>query len=274
MKKLIVSVCTVVVLVSIFSFTDKKELIGKWNMMKTETFQELDNESGEYHDFFKSGAISFLTDIPDDSPNKKLAMMLEAAIPGVGTHVINQVLKDITFQEDGNVILTYSAAGFSTGGTAVTPVWQNSAPGAVTYKIEGDKIRLSFDMEKLMPKDNSTDNANATPSIFSEILKNGLLLNYRVKNNTAYLYLDKEFLSSIVPMLTAMAPTLQDTDLDGMAGLFKKGGQKNSPPRLGGEDYYILITSCRSHCKHERRFYEKSTRVSTRDLPHNNFYRL
>lgn len=225
MKKLIVSVCTVVVLVSIFSFTDKKELIGKWNMMKTETFQELDEESGEYHDFFKSGAISFLSDIPDDSPNKKLAMMLEAAIPGVGTHVINQVLKDITFQEDGNVILTYSAAGFSTGGTAVTPVWQNSAPGAVTYKIEGDKIRLSFDMEKLMPKDNSTDNANATPGIFSEILKNGLLLNYRVKNNTAYLYLDKEFLSSIVPMLTAIAPTLQDSDLDGMAGLFKMVAQ-------------------------------------------------
>ncbi len=231
MKKLIVSVCTVVVLVSIFSFTDKKELIGKWNMMKTETFQELDNESGEYHDFFKSGAISFLTDIPDDSPNKKLAMMLEAAIPGVGTHVINQVLKDITFQEDGNVILTYSAAGFSTGGTAVTPVWQNSAPGAVTYKIEGDKIRLSFDMEKLMPKDNSTDNANATPSIFSEILKNGLLLNYRVKNNTAYLYLDKEFLSSIVPMLTAMAPTLQDTDLDGRAGFFKMVA-KNIPAMI------------------------------------------
>lgn len=225
MKKLIVSVCTVVVLVSIFSFTDKKELMGKWNMMKTETFQELDQETGEYHDFFKSGAISFITDVPDDSPNKKLAMMLEAAIPGVGTHVINQVLKDITFQEDGNVVLTYSTAGFSTGGTTVTPVWQNSAPGAVTYKIEGDKIRLSFDMEKLVPKDNSTDNANATPGIISEILKNGLLLNYKVKNNTAYIYLDKEFLSSIVPMLTAMASTLQDTDMEGMAGLFKMVAQ-------------------------------------------------
>lgn len=226
MKKLIVSVCTVVVLVSIFSFTDKKELMGKWNMMKTETFQELDQETGEYRDFFKSGAISFITDVPDDSPNKRLAIMLEASIQGVGSLVINQVLKDITFQEDGNVILTYSAAGFSTGGGAtVTPVWQNSAPGAVTYKIEGDKIRLSFDMEKLVPKDNSTDNANATPDIISEILKNGLLLNYKVKNNTAYIYLDKEFLSSIVPMLVAIAPTLQDTDMDGLAGLFKMVAQ-------------------------------------------------
>lgn len=92
------------------------------------------------------------------------------AVP-MGSSKIAQQLKDITFQKDGNIVVTYALPSED---QQKTPTWKKSEPGIATYKIVGDQIMIIPNTDPLiaaLPADSLKNNTFLQEAI--EFLKNG-----------------------------------------------------------------------------------------------------
>lgn len=208
--------CIALCVFTLFSFNNKKDIIGTWKLTKIES---VPNENGEQ--FFKSGPVYLKWEMKAGSTNKQ-TQALAAIIPGLGSMIIQQVVKDITFQDEGNIIATYSDNGYNLE-NKTTPTWQKSAKEDITYKTENNQIRVFFNADKfisLLP-DFGANFSSTDMKQLRDIIQKGILVNCIVKNNIAVYYIDKTIINQISPLLVAFIKNMKDTDFNKMGEIIK-----------------------------------------------------
>lgn len=217
MKKSFVCTCIALCVFTLFSFTNKKDFIGTWSLSKIEN--SIDDEGKKV---FESGPVYIRWDMKADNTSKN-APTLAAIIPGLGSMIMQQIVKDITIQEDGHIIATYSDGGYNLESSTTPTTWQKSAKEDITYKAENNQIRVFFNVDKfiaLLP-DFGNNFSDSDMKQLRDIIQEGILVNYKVKNNTAAYYIDKTVIHQISPLLTAFVKNMKDTDFNQMGELIK-----------------------------------------------------
>lgn len=139
-------------------------------------------------------------------------------IETLGSAILPQVLKDITFKEDGNIIATYSDAGIDISGSApVTPVWKTSEPKYATFKMSGNNQILVFlNLENIVATANNRADASDLLPVL-ELVKNGIPVNYElsVDGKNIRFFIDKTLVDKVSPLLAL----INDVELPDMGGM-------------------------------------------------------
>ena len=136
----------------------------------------------------------------------------------MGSSKLAQQLKDITFQKDGNVVVTYAVPNQE----GAEPQWEKSKPGMVTYKVKDDQILFFPNVDNLMaslPADSLRNNATLNEAV--EMVKNGIPVNYKLEGNTAKLFIDKPFIEKIFPLILAGLDNVDPATIGNMGGMLK-----------------------------------------------------
>lgn len=195
---------------------DKKisALVGTWNVTSIQTD---DNDS------YISGPLALNWEAEEGTridlfPGfgyeiKDLASMGE----GFANIALVQVLKDITFQKDNQVVATYSDAGVSFDTDApITPNWKTSEAKYLTYKIVSDsKLLLYLNITNILAEANidmsslqldAADLQNVM-SFMTKVTTEGISVNYEISADSGKLTitLDKALLDQVMPLLPVLS---------------------------------------------------------------------
>lgn len=103
----------------------------------------------------------------------------------------------------------------------VTPSWETSEEGYAAYNVTETQILVFLNLEKIIAGSKS-EQSSFDPLI--ELVKNGIPVNYEMASdgNSARVYIDKELVDKIVPLLPMLSGMIEDNALGGM-GAFVKG---------------------------------------------------
>lgn len=191
MKKSFAPILLMICTILLFSSCDDK-ISGTWKLCEIKT-EEVPGGQPK----FISGPLFMTWEAPEDVVLgffKVTDIPCHGLVP-MGNSKIAQQLKDITFQKDGNIVVTYALPSED---QQKTPTWKKSEPGIATYKIVGDQIMIIPNIDPLiaaLPADSLKHNAFLQEAI--EFLKNGIPVNYKIEGNTAKLFIDKALIEKI-----------------------------------------------------------------------------
>ena len=174
------------------------------------------------NDSFVSGPL-FMTWEAEDGTLLGGLLPIESipALAGpLGSLVLGQVLQNVTFQDNGQIVASYSKSGISLD-KPVTPSWETSEEGYAAYNVTETQILVFLNLEKIIAGSKS-EQSSFDPLI--ELVKNGIPVNYEIASdgNSARVYIDKELVDKIVPLLPMLSGMIEDNALGGM-GAFVKG---------------------------------------------------
>ncbi len=148
--------------------------------------------------------------------------VISPLIESQGSILLAQVLQNITFLSDGKIEATYSDAGIDLT-APVTPTWK-TAKDYATYSIKGGQLFILLDMEKISALTTPPGRSSARNDM-SDLVKlttDGIPVNYSVStDNTAIIYIDKQLVETILPLLKAYALSITDSDFDGKGATIK-----------------------------------------------------
>lgn len=125
--------------------------------------------------------------------------------------MLNTVLKDVTFQEDGNIVATYTDVKDSAAG------WQTSPVNLAQYVVvDARTIRVFLNpvaiMAQVKQRSMSIPNEVITGAIqqLLPLLKNGVPVAYRAEGDQRTVFLDKGFLQPLLQ--STVAPLFKNED--------------------------------------------------------------
>lgn len=183
----------------------KDPIVGTWKVLPVET---------DDTDAVIGGALSLIWDAPEGTTLSFLPVSSVADLGNqLGSVLIPQVLRDITFGEDESIVATYSSAGVDLSGeNPIAPVWEKSPADYVSYKLQGNgKMLLFLNLDKIL----NDANTKSDMSAFSDLLamvENGIPLNYEVSadENNLKVYIDKALMTRIAAAAPALAGLIPD----------------------------------------------------------------
>lgn len=212
---------------------DDNALVGTWNLT---ALQEFDTQTPPY----VSGPFALNWEAEEGT--KLMGFGTEymvAVVDQVANKALVKVLKDITFQKNGQVVATYSDAGI--GGeetdTPVTPNWKVSEAKYLKYKVVSDnQLQLYLNVENILKEadiniDNmtsmstqlETEDLQKLMSFVTKVSKEGIAVSYVLSENLDKLTitLDKAFFDQVMtllPVLVKLIPSDSDSDSDSDSG--------------------------------------------------------
>ena len=187
-------------------------IVSKWEMSKPVT-----NENGVY---VSNGPIAFNWEAPEGTT--VLDMPLDVFtnwVENLGSVLLPQVLKDITLQEDGNIVATFSREGVSMTGEPVTPIWVQSEPKFAKFSPNGDnQILLFLNLNEIMNTMSRVDATDLLPIL--SLVEKGIPFHYEMSadKSTVRFYLDKSVMDLLMPLL-ALVKTMELPDMGGVEAL-------------------------------------------------------
>ena len=140
-------------------------------------------------------------------------------IENLGSILLPQVLKDVTLQEDGNIVVTFSKDDVSLELKTSEPKWQVSDPKFASFKKSGSNQLLVFlNMEELMGVLTRVDASDLLPLL--NLISNGIPVNYDMSSDKTSIrfYIDKSVLDKITPLLSLIRE-MEMPDMGGMEAL-------------------------------------------------------
>ena len=107
--------------------------------------------------------------------------------------MLTKYLHTVTFQEDGNIVASYSAAG-KEDENSVSPV------NLAQYYIKDGKLYLQLNIDMIL----ATIAAIKTKILqFASLLSEGIPLNCEIKDGTAAIYADKDLILPLLSLLSS-----------------------------------------------------------------------
>lgn len=175
-------------------------IVGKWNVPAVETDE---NET------FVSGPLELVWEAEEGT---KLSFLPVESIPALanqfGSILLTQVLKDVTFENTGDVIATYNEAEISLE-TPSEPVWAVSEKGYATFKLDGnDRILLFLNIDKLNEAGSKADE-NVMDEILAFVNK-GVKLNWSLNGSELKIFIDKAYMTEIAAFAPKIAGLIPD----------------------------------------------------------------
>lgn len=241
MKKILLSLAALVCAATMFTScepdknddnTIKSPVVGTWNVPAVETDE---NES----------IVSTPFNLTWEAGDATLSFLPVSALPGLanqlGGVMITQMLKDITFSDKGEITATINDndINIDLGGTTepAEPVWVATEPGYATYKLQGNKMLVFLNLDKLR-EEAGEDGEEIDETPFKDIIafvEKGIEVNYSLSDNDKELklYIDKEYMTEIAafaPTFAAMIP--DDPDALGTFGPMVKGILNDLPAAM------------------------------------------
>lgn len=137
----------------------------------------------------------------------------------IGSVVLGQVLQNVTFQDNGQIIASYSKSGIDLN-NPVTPSWETSEEGYAAYAVTENQILVYVNLVKIIAGSKSEESPYEP---LLELVKNGIPVNYEIATdgNSARVYIDKELVDKMVPYLPMLSGMIDDNALGGMGVLVK-----------------------------------------------------
>jgi len=195
---------------------DKKisALVGTWNVTSIQTDDDDTYVSGPLALNWEAEEGTQIEIFPGFGYEiKDLAAMGE----GFANIALVQVLKDVTFQKDNQIVATYSDAGVSLDTEApVTPNWKTSEAKYLTYKIVSDsKLLLYLNLTNILAEADidmtslqleAADLQNVM-SFMTKVTTEGISANYVISTNSdkLTLTLDKALFDQVMPLLPVLS---------------------------------------------------------------------
>lgn len=230
MKKSLLYLATLVCATTLFTACEKKPIdvqkpipaiAGTWKVAPL-----VSNENNE----FVSGPLHFAWVAPEGTMLGGFLDInqLPPLLNPLGGIVVSQVLRDVTFHEDGAISATYSDAGISMGSeTVITPSWKDSGKGYLTYtEVEGhglDSILIHLNIEKIANGDASIGQILAQFPVLKNFIDNGIPMTVKMSTDKKALsmFIDKKIIMQLLPLIEQFLPMIPDDGLEGMAPLIK-----------------------------------------------------
>lgn len=185
----------------------KNDLLGTWNLAKQ------DMTTGKSPVILSwistSPGITIPGMIDEPWPTKDAAALLGNIFL---SPMLTKYLHTVTFQEDGNIVASYSAAG-KEDENSVSPV------NLAQYYIKDGKLYLQLNIDMILATiaANKTKTKALDASVilqFASLLSEGIPLNCEIKDGTAAIYADKDliFCGSYVYFLSRCLPVQINRD--------------------------------------------------------------
>ena len=196
---------------------DDNALVGTWNLAPVEL-----NDGGS----FVSGPIEIKWEAGEDAQ----LVNYVPAIEGVAGALLPQVLKDITFKKNNQIVATYSDAGISLDSDSVVePNWKVSEAKYLKYKVVSDnQLQLYLNVENILKEvDINIDMTSMSTQLEAEDLqklmsfvtkvsKEGVAASYVLSENLDKLTitLEKALFDQIMPLLPVFVKLIPaDSDI-------------------------------------------------------------
>lgn len=190
----------------------KNKVIGKWDLVPFT--EEYDDEAWE--SVVTSTPISVKAVSPDgkvpfiggmDIPTAKFESFMSGVL---GAYA--QVLKDITFREDGFIVATVKG----TNGAADT----TSPVGVAQYYVKDNMIYVIANLSSIMGVTRANAGMSDIEKVLTMLTTTGMPLVLEVKDNALHAYVTKEMMSPFVGLIEMLLPLLSDMEgMEDIAGL-------------------------------------------------------
>lgn len=174
----------------------KNDLLGTWNLAKQ------DMATGKSPIILSwistSPGITIPGIIDEPWPTKDAAALLgNLVLPSM----LAKYLHTVTFQEDGNIVASYSSAG-KEGESAISPA------NLAQYYIKDSKLYLQLNIDMILATvaANKTKTKALDASVilqFASLLSEGIPLNCEVKDGAAAIYADKDLILPLLSLLSS-----------------------------------------------------------------------
>lgn len=186
-------------------------IAGTWKLAEVKMNEEQQFTSGPLFMTWEAEEGTMLGFLPVES--------ISDLAGSLGSIALGQVLQNVTFQDNGQIVASYSKSGVSLD-TPVTPSWETSEEGYAAYTVTDTQILVFVNLEKIMAGVKSEQNP-LEPLI--ELVKNGIPVNYEIASdgNSARVYIDKELVDKITPLIPVLSGMITDNALGGMGALVK-----------------------------------------------------
>ena len=174
----------------------KNDLLGTWNLAKQ------DMTTGKSPVILSwistSPGITIPGMIDEPWPTKDAAALLGNIFL---SPMLTKYLHTVTFQEDGNIVASYSAAG-KEDENSVSPV------NLAQYYIKDGKLYLQLNIDMILATiaANKTKTKALDASVilqFASLLSEGIPLNCEIKDGTAAIYADKDLILPLLSLLSS-----------------------------------------------------------------------
>lgn len=191
------------------------ELVGTWNLTKYDN--EEYTQEPVYYVWEADSVFSLFGGSMKLPAGSVLAMGLRMPMGAFcAEEMLNAVLKDVTFKEDGNIVASYSE-----GKNMQSPQWVSSPMNMAQYTVNGNTVRvfLNIDMvlANLKTKAGIADlPAGVLEGIMANIvpmLSQGIPLKYNLEDGKLAVYADTELLKTL---MGTFLPLLQDENMMNM----------------------------------------------------------
>lgn len=174
----------------------KNDLLGTWNLAKQ------DMATGKSPIILSwistSPGITIPGIIDEPWPTKDAAALLgNLVLPSM----LAKYLHTVTFQEDGNIVASYSSAG-KEGESTISPA------NLAQYYIKDSKLYLQLNIDMILATvaANKTKTKALDASVilqFASLLSEGIPLNCEVKDGAAAIYADKDLILPLLSLLSS-----------------------------------------------------------------------
>ena len=171
----------------------KNDLLGTWNLAKQ------DMTTGKSPVILSwistSPGITIPGMIDEPWPTKDAAALLGNIFL---SPMLTKYLHTVTFQEDGNIVASYSSTG-KEGENTVSPA------NLAQYYIKDSKLFLQLNIDMILATIAANKTKASDTSVllqFASLLSKGIPLNCEVKNGAAAVYADKDL---ILPLLNILS---------------------------------------------------------------------
>ena len=220
---LIMFVCVTSLIASCSSSSsDKSEIAGKWNVVKT-----VKDGSGTY----VSGPAEFkwlaeegtaITVDLQGFPLKLLVSEIPELIKEPVSDLLNVILKDVSFEPKGAIVATYADLDIDADDVK-EPNWKVSNPKLASYKVTSKtSLTLFLHIEEII-KENSR--SSKIESQIMELIKEGIPIRYVLESETdtekLYCYINKSNLIAISEILIELDKFITDDMFEGFGGTIK-----------------------------------------------------
>lgn len=193
---------------------DDNALVGTWNLAPVEL-----NDGGS----IVSGPIEIKWEAGEEAQLVSYVPFIE----GIAGALLPQVLKDITFKKNNQIVATYSDAGVSLD-SVVEPNWKVSEAKYLKYKVVSDnQLQLYLNVENILKEAGDIDmtsmsaqlDAEDLPKLMSfvtKVSKEGIAASYVLSENLDKLTitLEKALFDQIIPLLPVFVKLIPaDSDI-------------------------------------------------------------
>ena len=135
------------------------------------------------------------------------------------SHIIANVLKDVTLGEDYDISATYSDNINLSVSDAANPVWKDSGTGYGSYKeVTGKKKLLIFlDIIKITNGDKELESKINSFPVLKDLISEGIPVLYETSPDQKDIrfYTDINLAKRLVPLVISIIPSIKDEDFGG-----------------------------------------------------------